>query len=82
MPTRRDPSADYPVRNGEGTIIEAWPYDPAWVRPTRPNPRDPGPDYPVRNGNGTVIVATPYEGYNPATPVFIAMNEAFAASAN
>ena len=81
MPVRRDPSADYPVRTGDGDIIEAWPYDPAWVRPTRPNPRDPGPDYPVRNGNGTVIVATPYEGYNPATPIFIAMNEAFAASA-
>ena len=82
MPVRRDPSADYPVRNGEGTIIEAWPYDPAWVRPTRPASRDPGADYPVRNGNGTVIVATPYEGYNPATPIFIAMNEAFAASAH
>ena len=55
MPTRRDPSADYPVRNGEGTIIVA--------RPARPSPRDPGPDYPVRNGNGQVIIAVPYEGY-------------------
>ena len=44
----------------------------------------PRTDYPVLdgNGNGTVIVATPYEGYNPATPIFIAMNEAFAASAH
>ena len=45
--------------NGEDTTTEAWPYDPAWVRPTRPDPRDPGPDYPVRDGDDTVIVATP-----------------------
>ena len=50
MPTRRDPSADYPVRNGEGDIIVAWPHNP-------------GPDYPVFDGNGQVIIAVPYEGY-------------------
>ena len=68
MPVRRDPSADYPVRTGEGTIIEAWPYDPAWVRPTRPNPRDPGPDYPVLNADGEVIVREPYAGSGPRDP--------------
>ena len=71
MPVRRDPSADYPVRTGDGDIIVAWPHDPAWTRPERPAERDPGPDYPVFDGNGQVIIAVPYEGYGSEVEPFV-----------
>ena len=58
MPVRRDPSADYPVRTGDGDIIVAWPHDP-------------GPHYPVFDGNGQVIIAVPYEGYGSEVEPFV-----------
>ena len=58
MPVRRDPSADYPVRTGDGDIIVAWPHDT-------------GPDYPVFDGNGQVIIAVPYEGYGSEVEPFV-----------
>ena len=65
MPVHRDPSADYPVRNGDGDIIVAW------TRPERPAERDPGPDYPVFDGNGQVIIAVPYGGYGSEVEPFV-----------
>ena len=70
MPVRRDPSADYPVRNGNGTVIVATPYE-GYNPATRPAPRDPGPDYPVFDGNGQVIIAVPYEGYGSEVEPFV-----------
>ena len=69
MPVRRDPSADYPVRTGDGVIAVAWPHDPAWTRHERPAERDPG--YPVFDGNGQVIIAVPYEGYGSEVEPFV-----------
>ena len=72
MPARRDPSADYPVMTGDGSIIVARPHDLAWTRPERPVERDPGPDYPVLNADGGVIVQEPYAGYTSGSvPEFV-----------